>query len=292
MNEYPPLVIGTMRLGKWGMNFAKKDFQQFVEGCLAMGLNAFDHADIYGNYTTQEDFGNLLKESSSFRGEIKLITKCGIRLIAEERPENIVKSYDTRQEYIIHSVETSLKQLGTDYLDLLLIHRQDYLMDPHEVAESFQALQQSGKVLKFGVSNFAPAYYETLNAFFPLMTNQVEISLLKRDAFTDGTLDQCLRHKVRPMAWSPLGGGILFAESNEPEIQRIRQVGEDLCDQYNCELDQLLYAWLLLHPAGIMPVLGTSNLKRVKAAFEALPIRLDRQDWYRLWQAATGKEID
>ncbi|TRX53070.1 hypothetical protein FNH22_21410 [Fulvivirga sp. M361] len=292
MTEFSPLIIGAMRLGNWGAGFSQKALQQFVEGCIELGLNTFDHADIYGDYTTEGDFGQLLKETPSLRTKMKLITKCGIRMVCNNRPENLIKSYDTSKDYIIGSVEKSLVQLGTDHIDLLLLHRPDFLLDPHEVAGCFDSLQRSGKVLAFGVSNFSPAKYELLNSFFPLVTNQVEISLLKRNAFTDGTLDQCIRHKIRPMAWSPVGGGALFKDSEDPVMKRIHKAGKELCEKYNCELDQLLYAWLLLHPAQIIPVLGTSNVERVRSAHEALSLRLAREDWYLLWTAATGQEVE
>ncbi|MCB0496000.1 MAG: aldo/keto reductase [Cyclobacteriaceae bacterium] len=289
--KLPRIIIGAMRLGSWGAHLSKNDFNLFVNGCLDMGLTAFDHADIYGDYTSEAQFGELLKENSSLRSQLHLITKCGIKMMAENRPDHHIKSYDSSANHIISSVETSLKNLSTDYIDVLLIHRPDYLMEPDEIAKSFTELQNQGKVLHFGVSNFTPSQFELLNASFELVTNQVEISLLKRDALDDGTLDQCMRYGIQPMAWSPLKGGAMFTEMADPGVIRVTKVGDALCEKYNCELDTLLYAWLLRHPAHILPVTGSSKLERIVAAKKALDITMDREDWYRLLEAAAGNEV-
>lgn len=280
-----------MRLGKWGVGFNTFEYERFIKGCIDLGLNTFDHADIYGDYTTEFEFGEVLKKDASLRKKIKLITKCGIKMPCSNRAEYKVKSYDLGAKHIMASVDDSLSALGTDYVDLLLLHRPDYLMDPAEVAEVFTQLKSTGKVLHFGVSNFSTSQFDLLNQYYPLQTNQVEASLLHRQAFDDGTLDQCLQLGLKPMAWSPLGGGALFQDSGNGTIKRIQQVGQSLCDQYNCHLDQLLYAWVMSHPASIIPVLGTSNIERIQLAKAALDIKLSREDWYRLWTAATGTEV-
>lgn len=289
--DFSPLIIGAMRLGKWGVNFNTSEYESFINGCLDLGLNTFDHADIYGDYTTEAEFGAVLKKGSSLRKRIKLITKCGIKMMSPNRPEHKVKSYDLSADHIIKSVEHSLVELGTDYIDLLLLHRPDYLMNPEEVAVSFTKLKSDGKVLGFGVSNFSASQFSLLHEHYPLITNQVEVSLLQRNAFDDGTLDQCLGLGLKPMAWSPLGGGTLFKTSEDETVNRIREVANELADVYNCKLDQLLYAWVLAHPAGIVPVLGTSNLERIGLAKAALEIQISRKHWYRLWTAATGNEV-
>lgn len=289
--ELPPVIIGAMRLGAWGARMNKSQLSDFVEGCLAMDFTAFDHADIYGDYTTESDFGELLKGNSSLRNQMQLITKCGIRKMAESKPHYTINSYDSSKEHIISSLETSLNRLHTDYVDVLLVHRPDYLMEPHEIAEAFYQLQKEGKVLHFGVSNFTPSQFELLNSSFELVTNQVEISLLKRDSLDDGTLDQCMLQGIRPMAWSPLGGGALFTDAGNEDVQRILKVGEPLCEKYSCKMDHLLYAWLLRHPAGILPVTGTSKLERIKTAKKSLDIHLEREDWYKLLEAAVGEQV-
>ena len=287
----PELIIGAMRLGTWGANMNSKELDTFIQGCIALGLNAFDHADIYGDYTTESVFGKVLKTNSSLRSDILLITKCGIKKVCSNRPGHKVPSYDSSAPHIEASVETSLKNLHTDYIDLLLLHRPDYLMHPDEVAKSFTKLKESGKVRFFGVSNFKPSQFDLLNNSFPLTTNQIEVSLLHRDALEDGTLDQCMAKGIRPMAWSPVGGGALFSKSPNEASLRIIKACEALCAKYECSFDQLLIAWLVSHPSGIVPVTGTSKLERVVAAQKALSIPLTREDWYLLLQAAMGESI-
>lgn len=289
--NFSKLIIGAMRLGKWGVGFSTNEYEVFIKSCIDLGLNTFDHADIYGDYTTEAEFGAALKKDPSLRPRIKLITKCSIKMMSANRPEHIVKSYDLGSEHIIKSVENSLRALETDHIELLLMHRPDYLMDPEEVAEAFDQLKSAGKVSEFGVSNFSTSQFDLLHSYHPLVTNQVEVSVMQRQAFDDGTLDQCLKLGLQPMAWSPLGGGALFQPSKDESIQRIQQVGEELTDKYNCGLDQLLYAWVMAHPARIIPVLGTSNIDRIALASAAVDIHLTREDWYLLWTAAIGTEI-
>ncbi len=287
-----PLVIGVMRLGSWGARFTTSEYQTFIKGCLDLGLDTFDHADIYGGYTTEEEFGAVLRKDTSLRRRMKLITKCGIKMVSPNRPEHRIKSYDFGKQHIIKSVENSLRNLNTDYLDVLLLHRPDYLMEPLKVAEVFKQLKEEGKVLAFGVSNFTTTQFALLHDHFPLVTNQVEVSLLQRAAFEDGTLDQCYRHGLNAMAWSPLGGGALFnSNPGDTTLESIQTAAQPLCEKYDCALDQLLYAWLLRHPSNIIPVLGTSNIDRVTQAKLSLEIQLKRDDWYTLWTAATGSEV-
>jgi len=289
--EFAPITVGTMRLGQWGANMNTKELAAFIDGCLALGLNDIDHADIYGNYTTESDFGKLLHSNSQLRGQLKIITKCGIKMKAGNRPDHRIKSYDSSANHIKFSVENSLKNLNTDYIDLLLLHRPDLLMDPAEIAKVFEELRISGKVKHFGVSNFTPSQFHLLNSFTPLITNQIEVSLTYLKPMNDGTLDQCLLSGVKPMAWSPLGGGGLLKESVDPRNKRIQQVGNELCIKHNASLDQILLAWLLKHPSRIIPVLGTTKLDRIQKAKNALNIQLTREDWYELLEASTGHEV-
>ncbi len=280
-----------MRLGTWGVSFNSSQYESFINACLDMGINTFDHADIYGHYTTEEDFGRVLKTNSGLRHKMKIITKCGIKMVSPNRKEHKIKSYHLGADHIRMSVDRSLQALGTDHIDLLLLHRPDYLLDPSEVAEVFTSLKAAGKVLGFGVSNFSTSQFDLLNRKYPLVTNQIEISILQRDAFDNGTLDQCLALGIKPMAWSPLGGGALFQKSGDETVKRIIKVGHQLCEKYNCQLDQLLYAWLIKHPSNIIPVMGTSNLKRIKYAKAALDIKISHDEWYMIWSAATGAEV-
>ncbi len=286
---FSPLIIGTMRLGTWDAKLPTAQWQDFIETCLELQMTTFDHADIYGDYTTEADFGKVLKQAPHLRDQLQIITKCGICRVCEQRPKYRIKSYDLSKEHILWSVENSLRELQTEYIDMLLLHRPDYLMQPDEIAEAFTQLLASGKVKSFGVSNFTPAQFQLLNEAFPLATNQVEISIAHRHAFGDGTLDQCMRHGIRPQAWSPLGGGAVFAENDMSA--RIKTVAQPMMEKHHASLDQLLLAWLLRHPSGILPVLGTTKIERVKTAVKALEMTLDRVEWYDLWQAATGEKI-
>lgn len=286
-----PFIIGTMRLGEWGSKLSTKELEQFIDACLDMGFIDFDHADIYGHYTEEERFGRVIKSRPDLKSKVRITTKCGIRLVTGNRPKHTIKSYDSTAEHIILSAENSLKELGVDCLDVLLIHRPDYLMNPNEIANAFLKLKTTGKVKAFGVSNFTPSQFELLNSFTPLITNQVEISILRRNAFEDGTLDQCMRLGVQPSAWSPYGGGLIFTDSDSPNIQRIKKVVNELKESYKASFDQLLLAFLLKHPSGIIPVLGTTKIERIASAKQALDITLTYEDWYRLWEAAIGEEV-
>lgn len=290
--QFAPIIVGTMRLGEWGAKMNLAELEKFVEGCLEMGLNDFDHADIYGHYSTESDFGKLLKQNPSLRQKIQITTKGGICLTTERKPEFLTNTYNNSKDHILKQAEESLRLLETDYLDLLLIHRPDFLMDPHEIAEAFTHLKAQGKVKHFGVSNFTPIQFDILNSIFPLETNQVEISITRLDAFEDGTLLQCQKNRIAPTSWSPLGGGKVFEKIADEQILRIQKVGNELAEKYQAGLDQILLAWLIKHPAGIIPVIGTSKIERVKSALGACKIELTRQDWYLLWKASTGKDID
>ncbi len=285
------IIAGVMKWGLWGAKFDTQAYEEMIKDCLALGVTTFDHADIYGDCTTEEEFGKVLKQEPSLRQQMQLITKCGIRRPCVNRPDYKIKSYDSSFEHIVQSVETSLKNLSTDYIDALLIHRPDVLMNPDEIAKAFTHLKQQGKVLHFGFSNFLPAQVDLLNSRYPMEINQVQCSVLHLHSFVDGTLDQCQQHKMIPMAWSPLGGGNIFAETDDERIKRILAVAQLLAEKYNSTPDIILLSWLLQHPSGIIPVLGTSKAVRVKAAVEALEINLEREEWYMLWRASTGKEV-
>jgi len=288
--EMSPVIAGTMKWGAWGAKFSTKDYLLMIQTCLEHNISTFDHADIYGHYTVEEEFGQALLLDTSIRKKIQLITKCGIQMLSPNRPEHKIKSYNTSKQYIITSVEKSLKNFNTDYIDLLLIHRPDPLMEPVEIAEAFTILKQQGKVLQFGVSNFTPSQIDMIHDVFPLVAKQVEISILKLDSFTDGTLDYCQKQKIIPMAWAPLGGGNIFNAEDE-RSKRVIAVSQLLSEKYNVLPEQILLAWLLKHPSNIKPVLGTAKHERIKLALEATRINLLREDWFVLWRASTGQEV-
>lgn len=284
------VIVGTMRLGSWGQNFNKNQWQKFIDNCLELGLNHFDHADIYGDYTTEADFGKVLKGNTSLREQLHLTTKCGINRVCENRPNHKIKSYDCSSTHIRKSVEQSLKNLNTDYIDCLLLHRPDYLMDIYDVADCVNSLIQEGKIISFGVSNFLARQFSILNKLVPLVTNQFEASASKLQAFENGQFDECHLNKIRPMIWSPLAGGAIFNPQSVKE-HRIFDCAKDLSEKYNCQIDELLYAFLFSHPSKPIVVTGTTKTNRLKAAKNAVSIRLNKTDWYALWQASTGETI-
>jgi len=285
------VIAGTMKWGAWGSKFSTDQFLKIIEECISLGVTTFDHADIYGHYTTESDFGKALAIKPELRDQIQLISKCGICIVTPNRPHHKIKHYDTSREHILRSVENSLINLHTEYLDILLIHRPDPLMDPDEIAEAFAQLKEQGKVNHFGVSNFTPSQTELILSRYPLVTNQIELSVLQLDPFLDGTLDQCINKNMIPMAWSPLGGGNIFAQLEDERNKRIVAVAGMLADKYNCGPDQILLSWLLQHPSEVIPVLGTSKIERVQAAVEATNISMTREEWFMLWRASIGREI-
>lgn len=286
------IVHGMWRLNDWG--YSKEEVVEFIEQCLNLGVTSFDHADIYGNYTVEEQFGQALELKPSLRDKIELVTKCGIKLISSNRPDHNIKYYDTSKEHIIQSVERSLENFRTDYIDILLIHRPDPMMDPSEVAEAFTRLKEQGKVKRFGVSNFAPSQVKLLNSYLdePLVTNQIEISATHLEHFDKGTIEQCQMDRISPMAWSPLGGGSIFT-STDDKVKRVRKVLEKIQVETGAEsMDQVLYAWLLNHPSKIIPIVGSGKLERVNSAVSSLNITLSKEQWFEILEASKGKEVD
>ena len=285
------LVAGLWRLGDWGMDTGA--LLGFIHGCLDLGITTFDNADIYGGYTCEECFGSALAAEPGLRDRLELVTKCGIQLVSDNRPDNRVHHYDTSRAHIVAAAENALRLLHTDRLDLLLIHRPDPLLDADEVAEAFAALRSAGKVLSFGVSNFMPWQFDLLQSRldFPLVTNQIELSVLALDPLHDGTLDQAQRLRVPPMAWSPLAGGRLF-DAHDERARRVRAALEGVGRELGgAGIDQVALAWLLRHPARVLPVLGTGQMARMRAAAAAEALTLDRQQWFAVWEASAGHEV-
>ncbi|MBL6447554.1 aldo/keto reductase [Fulvivirga sp. 29W222] len=283
-----PLKLSPLVLGKWHVNeLTQAKFEELINAALDVGITSFDHADIYGGYTCESVFGQWMKGNTVLRDKIQLISKCGIKLISDQRPSHRIQHYDTTKAHIISSVEQSLKNLQTDYLDLLLIHRPDPLMPVEEVSAAFSQLKEQGKVLHFGVSNFTNIQFELLSKYSdqPLVTNQIEISLFKSEAMFDGTLDYLMANTINPMAWSPLGGreNVMSLVENQ-EVKRIAA-------KYGVETGNLLLSWLLKHPSAIIPVMGTMNPERVRSSVESLNTDMEREDWFELLEIARGYPI-
>lgn len=261
-----------------------------IHACLDVGITTFDHADIYGGYRCEELFGAALRASPGLRRRMEIVTKCGIKLVHPARSDHRIKHYEYSRAHIFASVETSLRNLGTDVIDVLLLHRPSPLLDPDEVAEAFHGLRAQGKVRHLGVSNFTTAQLSALASRVPIVTNQVEIHPLRLEPFLDGTLDQCVERRIAPMAWSPFAGGRLFHGHGDAE-SRVRHVLGELAREYGAGVDQLALAWLIKHPARIIPVLGTNHLGRIMASPRAADIDMDIQHWFAVWRAATGRDV-
>lgn len=224
------------------------------------------------------------------RSSIKIITKCGIQLVSDNRPQHQIKSYNTSKKYIIASVEQSLTNFKTDYLDVLLIHRPSPLLNPVEVAEAIDTLKQQGKILHFGVSNFSPQQVDALRNCIEIAYNQIELSIVHLKPFVDGTLDNCLQNKMQPMAWSPLGGGLL-SEDEHPQFRLIYATAAMLAEKYSTGINQILISFLLKHPSQILPVVGTTKIERLLQVKEAANINLTDEDWFKLYTASTSEEV-
>ena len=289
--EFSPIIVGAMRLGVWGVDMSTDQLEKYIDQCLELGLQDFDHADIYGHYTEEGRFGQVIRRRPDLKSKIRLTTKCGIKMLSDNRPSHKIKSYDSGKTHIIASAENSLKELGVDCMDLYLIHRPDYLMDPAEIAEAVENLKKAGKIKHFGVSNFTPSQFDLLNSYTPLATNQIELSLLHLNALDDGILDQCKKHNISPTAWSPFGGGSIFSDKEDSRVQRIRKTASELGETHGASIDQILLAWLFRHPSGIVPIVGSSKIERIKSAAEAAQIQLSREEWYELLEASRGEEV-
>jgi len=291
MQEFnlPSFVAGFWRLDEWQQRGSS--LTQFIEQLLALGIDTVDHADIYGQYQCEKLFGEAL--TPHLRDQLKVITKCGIK---PAWPENgfagKTAHYDSSKANIIASAEQSLRNFKTDRLDVLLIHRPDYLMHADEVADAFCELKAQGKVLNFGVSNFTVSQFELLQSRldFKLVTNQIEMSPLQMGALEDGTLNLCQQHQISPMLWSPLAGGGLFAETEQ--AQRVRTALHSVAEEAGLDsVDQAAYAWLLTLRCQPSVILGTGKLARIQSAVAASKVRLSREQWYRVWQASTGHSV-
>ncbi|MEL7287120.1 MAG: aldo/keto reductase, partial [Pseudomonadota bacterium] len=260
---------------------------------IELGITTVDHADIYGNYECEALFGEALALDKSVREQIQIVTKCDINLCGDKTPERKINHYDTSAAHIYQSVNNSLERLKVDEIDVLLIHRPDVLMDADEVAEAFSELHKVGKVKHFGVSNFTPRQFELLQSRLskPLVTNQVEINPLNFEVAHDGTLDLLQTHRVRPMAWSCLGGGSIFTGDTEPAV-RVRNELEAIREEVGANsIDEVIYAWVRRLPSKPMPIIGSGKIERVHAAVNALNIELTREQWYRVWVASKGHGV-
>ena len=287
MNTFSNVIAGCMSWGKWGKNLSTSEIQTLINYCIEIGISTFDHADIYGDYSTESDFGKAMKDMSLNRSDFELISKCGIQNVGNAR-SNKIKHYNYSKEYILWSVDKSLKDLNSEYLDLLLLHRPSPLLEVDEVAQAFDKLKSNGKVKAFGVSNFTASQIDLLKTETTIDYNQIESSITHLNPFFDGTLDYMRTHQIGVMAWSPLGK--VFKEKSDRN-DRLMAIIKRLKETYNASEDQLILAWLMQHPAYITPVVGTTNKDRLKNALAAKDIKLDIEDWFSLLVASQGHKV-
>jgi len=263
------------------------------------GYTLFDNANIYGRGEAEKILGAALREVSGMRERVLILTKCGVRHAGDPSPDS-PNRWDFSGEHIVSSCEESLRRLGLDTIDIFMLHRPDYLANPEEIARAFAQLRDAGKVRWFGISNFRPTLVSALKAAcpMPLVVHQVEISLAKLDTFADGTLDQCLEQKITPMAWSPLAGGLIgggaqrllaWQQAYKPEM--FLPVLEAVAKERGVSRTVVAFAWLLKHPSGIIPIVGSVNPDRIRDAVKATEIVLTREEWYRLFTAARGEPL-
>lgn len=276
-----------MTWGAWGKQLTKNEMISTLRHCLDHGITTFDHADIYGDYTTEKDFGNAFADSGVARESIQLISKCGIQYVGETR-DNAVKHYQYDADYIIWSAEKSISDLQCDYLDLHLIHRPSALMHPDEIAKAVDVLTSEGKIKAFGVSNFSPSQTDLIASKSTVSANQIEFSLTAHEAIHNGSLDHMKLSNITPMCWSPLGN--VFKAEDE-QNKRIHTLLDELSETYDASKDQLLLAWILKHPAGIHPVIGTTNMERISLASKTENIALSEIDWFRMLVECQGHKV-
>lgn len=285
------IIHGQMRMNDWKITNA--ELLGLFHDLLDLGITTFDHADIYGNYSCEARLGEVLALEKSLRDKIELVTKCGIKLVSDKFPDRKVKYYDYSYDHIITSVNKSLRNFRTDRIDLLLLHRPAPFFDPEVAAKAFSDLRKEGKVLHFGVSNFTPLQFETLNSFTEerLVTNQVEISPYCLEHFENGNIDFFLKEKIRPMAWSPVAGGRLL-NPHDDKGPRIMRVLKEVAEELNVSpVDKVIYAWMLMHPVKMMPIIGTGKIERIRYAVGALQVGMNLEQWYKIYIAALGKEL-
>lgn len=276
-----------MTWGVWGKNLDKNQMIELMDTCLENDITTFDHADIYGGYTTEAAFGNAFGESQIKRENIQLISKCGIQLKTDNRKTQI-HHYDYSKSHIIWSVEQSLKNLKTEYLDLLLLHRPSPLMQIDEISEAILKLISEGKILDIGVSNFTPSQTDLIQSRTKISYNQIEFSVTHFEAMLNGSLDHMQLNGIKPMCWSPLGS--VIKKEDEKSI-RVRELATQLSLKYNVGLDIILLAWILKHPSGILPVCGTADKTRITNLMKATSFEMELEDWFALWTESMGNDV-
>lgn len=287
------MAFGTWRLLEDPLSSTPEALVKLLRESLDCGITTIDTAEIYGGYRVEELVGAALALDAGVKAKVELITKAGIYVPNAFHPDRRFAHYNASAARLVKSAEKSLRWLGVETLDCLLVHRPDWMASVDETAEGLNLLLKQGKIRSAGVSNYSASQFSALNSRMeqPLVTNQVEFNPLHMDPITDGVFDQCQEIRVKPMAWSPMAGGRLFDES-DPAATRLRTVCAGMSERYDgASVDQLVLAWIMAHPARPLPVLGTSKTARLQSAARAATLTLAREDWYGIWEAAKGHRI-
>ena len=287
-SSFSRIIQGCMNWGVWGKSLSTSQMEELIHFNLEKGISSFDHADIYGDYTTENEFGKAFKNSSVKREDIQLISKCGIQYVGKTRPSNLVKHYQYDSDYIIYSAEKSIKDLNADYLDLFLLHRPSPLMHPDEIQKAVEKLMGQGKIKMFGVSNFTSDQTDLILSKTKVSVNQIQLSLSHNYPIFDSSLDYMMVNKIIPMSWSPLGS---FYKNKSENNKRVSILLDELSTKYNASKDQLLISWILKHPSKVHPVIGTTNFERISNASCANEIKLSNIDWFRMLETYLGHKL-
>jgi predicted oxidoreductase len=286
--EFSRIIHGQMRILDWNMSSA--DLLKFTMQILELGIDTFDNADIYGDYGCEELFGRALQLKPSIRDKMILVTKCGIKIMSEKFPKQKIQYYDYSYNYIIGEAEKSLRNLRTDHIDVLLLHRPSDLLNPEEVAKAFDKLKKDGKVRYFGVSNFLPHDYSMLQSYTDekLVTNQVEISPYTITHFENGNMNFFLEKRIKPMAWCPMAWGKLIIPTDE-KSERIVITLKEIAGELNADgIDKVIYSWLFMHPSIIMPINGSGNIDHIRRTADVLDLKMSIEQWSRIFIASRG----
>jgi predicted oxidoreductase len=282
-----PIIAGTMNWGVWDKNLTTNEMESMIHICLENKITTFDHADIYGSYTTEEAFGKAFAGSQIAREKMQFISKCGIQMVAENR-NNTIKHYDYSKEHIIASAERSLTNLQTDYLDVFLLHRPSPLMQADEIAEAVEKLKADGKIIDFGLSNFTTSQTDLIRQKTAVSYNQIQFSATNYEPMIDGSLDYMQIHNIRPMSWNPLGS---VFRTDIPQTHRLKKLLATLVSKYGLGSDTLLLSWVLKHPAKVIPIAGTVNVARIQSLHKAVALELEKEDWFAIWSESMGEEV-
>jgi predicted oxidoreductase len=287
MKNISKLIAGTMTWGSWGKKLSTNEMIDLIHFCIENNITTFDHAAIYGAYTTETDFGKAFNTSKINRDSVQFITKCGIQYPSAGNPYPL-KHYNYSANEIIKSVENSLKNLQTDYIDILLLHRPSPLLEPNEVAQTIEKLKREGKIRAFGLSNFKPMQTELLRQKISIDCNQIQFSVTHFEAMLNDDLAYMQLQNISPMAWNPLGD---YFNYETEQTKRLQPIVKKIAEYYTVSEEVILITWILKHPSGILPVVGTTQKTRIEALTKALTLPLSIEHWFELWTASLGSKV-